>query len=276
MDFSKVKLVVTDMDGTLLNSQGKVSDNFLKLFPGLQQAGVHFVAASGRQFYSIKEKLNTIHEDISIFAENGGMNKFKDIGMMFNALDTEIIRKMIPMLRNIEDTFIILCGEKGAYIETDDPDFINMFTEYYPEYHFLDDLEKIDDEVFFKVALYHYTDSEKYIYPEVKHLEKDLQVKVSGQHWVDIAHPDANKGNALKTLQDKLGITEEETMAFGDFNNDLEMLSYSYFSYAMENAHPNIKKVARYATRSNDEEGVEFILEQLIEAKNKIRKGSNN
>jgi len=187
--------------------------------------------------------------------------------MMFNAMDNEVIRDLIPFLREIEDVFIVLCGKKGAYIETDDEQFINMFKEYYPEYFYMEDLEKITDEVFFKIALYHNVDSEKHIYPSVEHLEKELQVKVSGQHWVDIAHPEANKGNALRSLQKKLGISEEETMAFGDFNNDLEMLNHSYFSYAMENAHPNIKKAARFITKSNNEEGVEIILDQLLQAK---------
>ena len=270
MDLTNVKLVVTDMDGTLLNSEGKVSDTFFELFPHMQKAGIHFVAASGRQFYSITQKLTTIKEEISIIAENGGMIKFKDQGLIFNALDNEIIRDLIPLLRKIDDVFIVLCGKKGAYIETEDENFITMFREYYPEFFYLDDLGKITDEIFFKIALYHDIDSEKHIYPSVKHLENELQVKVSGQHWVDIAHPDANKGNALRTLQKELGISEDETMAFGDFNNDLEMLHYSYFSYAMENAHPNIKKAARFSTKSNDEEGVEVILDQLIQAKNKI------
>lgn len=257
------------MDGTLLNSKGKVSDTFFEIFPKIQDAGIHFVAASGRQFYSITRKLTTIREEISIIAENGGMIKFKDQGMMFNAMDNEVIRDMIPLLRKIDNTFIVLCGKKGAYIETEDEKFIKMFREYYPEYFYLEDLVNIGDEVFFKIALYHNEDSEKHIYPFVKHLEEELQVKVSGQHWVDISHPDANKGNALRSLQKELGISEEETMAFGDFNNDLEMLHHSYFSYAMENAHPDIKKAARYSTKSNNEEGVEMILLQLLEAVNK-------
>jgi len=267
MDLTNVKLVVTDMDGTLLNSKGRVSETFFELFPQMQKAGIHFVAASGRQFYSITQKLTTIKEEISIIAENGGMIKFKDQGLVFNALNNDIIRDLIPLLRKIEDVFIVLCGKKGAYIETEDQKFVTMFREYYPEYFYMDDLGKISDEVFFKIALYHKIDSEKHIYPSVKHLEDELQVKVSGQHWLDIAHPDANKGNALRTLQKELGISEKETMAFGDFNNDLEMLNYSYFSYAVENAHPNIKKAARFSTKSNDEKGVEMVLDQLIQAK---------
>lgn len=83
---------------------------------------------------------------------------------------------------------------------------------------------------------------------------------------MDISHPNANKGFALKIVQESLGISKEETMAFGDFNNDLEMLSEASFSFAMKNAHPNVKKVAKFETGSNDDEGVESVLEKLIKA----------
>ena len=62
-------------------------------------------------------------------------------------------------------------------------------------------------------------------------------------------------------------ISENETMVFGDYNNDLEMMKLAYFSYAMENAHPNIKAEARFQTKSNDEDGVELVLQQLLQTK---------
>ena len=142
-----------------------------------------------------------------------------------------------------------------------------MFSEYYSEYEIVDDLTKVSGDDFFKIAVYHFESSEDFIYPIVKHFESEMQVKVSGQNWLDLSHNNANKGFALHMLQTKMGITKEETMVFGDYNNDLEMLELAHFSYAMENAHPNVKKIARFQTKSNNEEGVEFILKQLLLAK---------
>ena len=65
-------------------------------------------------------------------------------------------------------------------------------------------------------------------------------------------------------LQEKLKIKKSETMVFGDYNNDLKMLAEADFSYAMQNAHPNVKEMANYETLSNDERGVEHILKQVI------------
>jgi len=272
MNLSKVKLVVTDMDGTLLNSKGKVSNAFYNLYHQLQKHGVHFVAASGRQFQSISDKLQPIKNDISIIAENGGLATYKNQHLLINSLDATKSNQLIPDLRRIEDVYIVLCGKKGAYIETEDHGFINMFQEYYPEFYFQKDLSKVIKDTFFKIALYHHQNSEKFIYPSVKHLENEFQIKVSGEHWVDISHLNANKGYALKLLQDKLSITKEETMVFGDYNNDLEMLELADFSYAMENAHPNVIKTARFQTKSNNDNGVELILEKLLTAKINFQK----
>jgi len=267
MNLSQVKLVVTDMDGTLLNSKGQVSSTFFELYYELIKHNVHFVAASGRQYFSIVDKLDTIKNEITIIAENGGFVAQKDKELVKTNLPLSRVLELTPILRSIDNVYFTLCGKKSAYIETKDQRFISILKEYYSKFTFVDDLTKVDDDDFFKMAAYHFESSEKYIYPKVKHLEDKMQVKVSGQHWVDIAQPNANKGYALKILQDKLGITKKETMVFGDYNNDLEMLELADFSYAMKNAHPNVKKAARFETKSNDEEGVEFILEQLLRAK---------
>ena len=64
-----------------------------------------------------------------------------------------------------------------------------------------------------------------------------------------------------------MNITPEQTMVFGDYLNDLEMLEAAYYSYAMKNAHADIKKNARFITESNTNLGVEKIIQQVIEAK---------
>jgi len=82
---------------------------------------------------------------------------------------------------------------------------------------------------------------------------------------VDLSHRDAHKGFALKRIQDDYGISPSETLVFGDYNNDLEMMALSEYSVAMENAHPNVLNAAKYRTLSNDSLGVERILQKLVE-----------
>ncbi|WP_372744319.1 HAD family hydrolase [Lutibacter sp.] len=268
MDFSKIKLVVTDMDGTLLNSKSEVSEHFFDIYNQLKKQNIQFIAASGRQYFSIVDRFQTIKDEITIIAENGAFSMQGNKEIFSTEIPNEYILKSINILRTLNNVHIVLCGKNSAYIETKDEQFINMFKNYYSEYSVVDDLSKVTNDTFFKIAAYHIKCSETHIYPSVKHLESQMQVIVSGEHWLDISHNNANKGYALNILQNKLGITKQETMVFGDYNNDLKMLELADFSFAMENAHPNVKKAANYQTKSNNEFGVELVLEQLINSRN--------
>tara|TARA_R110002020_G_scaffold3268_1_gene14845 strand:+ start:130 stop:951 length:822 start_codon:yes stop_codon:yes gene_type:complete len=270
MDLSQVKLVVSDMDGTLLNDKGVVSDLFFEQFEQLKKHDVKFVAASGRQYYSMIHKLEPIKDEITIIAENGGMTVIAEEVTDTCTIDTNTVHDLIRDMRKIEDAHIVLCGKKQAYVESKHQEFLNIFDEYYFRYNLVDDLTEIEDDDFFKIAVYSFGGSEKTTYPAVKHLEDRIKAKVSGENWLDLSHLHTDKGRALKIIQSKLNISKEETMVFGDYNNDIEMLELAHFSYAMQNAHPNIIKAANYSTKTNNENGVEYILEKLIEAKEQL------
>ncbi len=94
--------------------------------------------------------------------------------------------------------------------------------------------------------------------------EFGLKVVVSGEFWLDILNQNTNKGNAVKKLQNLLNISPEQTMAFGDYMNDLEMLSNAKYSFAMENAHPIIKETAQFQTSSNDDFGVVSTIKKYL------------
>lgn len=267
MDFSNIKLIVSDMDGTLLNENHEVSERFYNQFKALQNQNIHFVAASGRQFQSIQQKLNHIKDDISIIGENGGIMQHDNETKVLLKLSKNNVAECIEVLRKIDNCYVVLCGRKAAYIETSDDKFIEILKNYYSEVMTVKNLLRVEDDDFLKIAVFHFESSESNIYPHVKAFEDKYQVIVSGQNWLDISHIEANKAYALKILQKDLGLTAKETLVFGDFNNDIEMLKLADLSYAMANAHPNVKKQARFQTKSNTEEGVEHILEELINSR---------
>jgi len=268
MNLSKVKLVVSDMDGTLLNSKGEVSSLFFELFEKLKENKIVFCAASGRQYNSIVSKLAPIKNEIFVIAENGGIAKKNEDILVLNLLSSDKIRKILPVLQKIENSHVVLCGKNGAVIDSKNEEFINLFQEYYTNYKIVDNLSSVvDQEDFLKIAIYHFTSSEKYVYPIIKDFDKDLLIKISGKNWLDISDQKSNKGNALRKVQQILNITDEETMVFGDYHNDIEMLKEASFSYSMKNAHKDITKIANYATESNDDFGVEKVLSELIESR---------
>ncbi len=87
---------------------------------------------------------------------------------------------------------------------------------------------------------------------------------VSAKIWLDVMNAEASKGAAIEFLQQSLGFTHEQTMSFGDYLNDLEMLKASYHSYAMDNAHPKLKEIARFGAPSNVDAGVLTIIKQEV------------
>ncbi|WP_397445220.1 HAD family hydrolase [Polaribacter sp. R77954] len=268
IDFSKIKLVVSDMDGTLLNTKGEVSALFFKLFNQLQQQNITFCAASGRQHNSIVAKLDSIKNKIYVIAENGGVAKKGTNVLLSNFLSAEKVIHLIPVLRKIEGTNMVLCCDDAAYIESTDQRFIQLFQEYYHSFKQVDDLMTIAKTVpVFKIAVYHFDSSEHFIYPVVKDLNDEILLKISGINWLDISDTKANKGNALREVQQLLNVTKEETLVFGDYHNDIEMMQEAGLSFAMGNAHKDIKKIAKFTTKSNNDFGVETILEQLLKSK---------
>ena len=222
-----------------------------------------FVAASGRQYNSIVDKLYTIKDDIIVIAENGGFAMKQEIEILATPLDKYHVEKILSTLNTIPNIHPVLCGKYKAYISGNSDEFTEKLSEYYTAFEVLDNLNDFDSEVI-KIAIYHFDSSEQYIYPFVKHFEDELKVKVSGENWLDISNMNAHKGYALEKVMKSYNLYSNEVMVFGDYNNDLEMLALSDYGFAMENAHPNVKKVAKYSTLSNDENGVEHILKLLV------------
>ena len=267
MDLSKIKMVVTDMDGTLLNSNHEVSIHFYELFKALKKHNILFVAASGRQYNSIVDKLKAIRNEIIVVSENGAFVKKQDKELLTTPLSQKQVHNILSIVQQNKGMHAALCSKHNAYVSGESEDFIAMLSQYYSNFEITDLSLDIPDEIL-KVAIYHFQDSEKYIYPALKHIEHDLKVKVSGPHWVDVSSINAHKGYAIEKLMKDYNIKSDELMVFGDYNNDLEMLALAKYSFAMKNAHPNVKEVANYKTSSNDDLGVEKILEKLIDSKN--------
>lgn len=266
MDLSKIKLVVTDMDGTLLNSNHKVSKRFFQIFKSLKKHNIIFAAASGRPYYSILEKLEPIKDDIYFVAENGGLI-IKNENVLFNSTINKLsLQKIIEVFKALVRIDVVFCTQKKAYIQSQDFNLIQIISEFYPNYSIIKSYKEIEEDII-KIALYHNENSETFLFHHFKDLGSNFDIKVSGKHWLDISENMINKGFAIKKLQNDHNILWDETLTFGDYNNDLSMLEQSMYSFAMENAHNNVKEIANYATKSNDEFGVEIILEKLIEAK---------
>ena len=128
---------------------------------------------------------------------------------------------------------------------------------YYEKLENVDDLmDVIEKDKICKLAVFDATNAEENAYEILKKYNGELLVCLSGHNWVDLMNIGVNKGEAIKIIQENYNISFDETMAFGDYLNDFEMMQNCKYSYAMENAHPKLKEICNYRDKSNDEDGV--------------------
>lgn len=258
-----IKLIVTDMDGTLLDDNHRINDEFWEVFEKLKEKGIYFASASGRQYYNLLKNLERIKNDVYFVAENGTYVVHQGEELFLNSLPVKDAKKLIEKARRIDSADIVLCGKKSAYIESSNSEFIEEVQRYYDRYEIVEDLLKVEDDIL-KVTLCDFTGAEENSHPHFAEYEDRYKITVSGSIWLDIVNKDANKGVAIEKLQELLGVSPEETAAFGDYLNDVEMLNDAYYSYAMENAHPKLKKSARFTAKSNNENGVVEKIKELV------------
>ncbi|MBF0597221.1 HAD family hydrolase [Faecalibacter rhinopitheci] len=265
MNLKNIKLIVSDMDGTLLRSNHELSPEFNAIHQQLIANNIHFVPASGRQFYSITSYFENNKDEMSIIAENGTYVTYKGNEVFVDELDRDLIKDIILETRTIKGANLVLAGKNAAYVESKDEDFLAFFQNFYSKNIQVNDLLAIENEQFIKVAIHHADGSATNLYPKFKRFEQNnLNVVISGELWMDMMNKGTNKGKALTELQEKLGITKDETMVFGDYMNDIEMLKLAKYSYAMANAHPSVKEVANFEAPSNDDDGVLQVIKQLF------------
>ena len=265
-DIPDIRLVASDMDGTLLDGDGNVPDAFWPLLDDLERAGVLFAPASGRQYQTLVEVFGE-RPGLVFIAENGTNVVREGVTIAIEPLDRESVAPLVAWARGeARDGHtgdaqpaagLVVCGARSAYIERVDPEFVSHVQRYYAALEVVDDvLEASRHDDVLKLAVYDHGRAEERTGPAVRALGLDVDVVVSGANWVDVMRRGVNKGRALERLQRELGVTREQTMAFGDYLNDLELVEAAGWSYAVENAHPLVRERARHGAPANTEGGV--------------------
>lgn len=264
MTSNTIKFIAADMDGTMLNDEGKLDPAFFELFEELEKHNIMFAAASGRQYASLADTFAPIKDRMLFIAENGTMVKRSNEEIYSCTMDNRDIAEIIKTARTIPGAVPVLSGKKTSYTDTSDTKYIEEIGKYYHSVEFVDDLLQVEDE-FIKISICHFGGSEELVYPIMNEkFSANNQVVVSAKVWMDIFNLNGSKGDAIKHLQQSLGFSYQESMCFGDYFNDIEMLKASYHSYAMQNAHPEVKKHARFSAPSNNERGVSQVLREYL------------
>ncbi|MGW3209370.1 Cof-type HAD-IIB family hydrolase [Streptomyces sp. NPDC001135] len=254
-----IRLIVTDMDGTLLDDAQRIPSGLWPMLAELRRRGVLFSPASGRQYATLARQFADVAEGMVFIAENGTYVVRDGVELSSDTMDGSVAAGVARTVRRLVadgvDVGAVVCGKRAAYVERSDEAFLAEVRKYYVEHRIVEDVTAVDDDVI-KVALFDFGPAEHSTAPALAEFAATHRVVVSGAHWVDVMNRTADKGTALRGLQRALGITPAQTMVFGDYLNDLGMLDAAEWSFAMANAHPEVVRRARHLAPSNNDDGV--------------------
>ena len=263
-----LRLVVTDMDGTLIDGEGHVPAGLMDTVADMRDAGVVFAPASGRQLANLRTVLGSAVEDSPLIAENGSLVVHGGEEIHSDTISAQDAEAAIATTRRLADSgydvgAVVAC-KHCAYIERSDAAFLEQTRLYYEALEIVEDLSSIPLDEVLKVAVFDFDDVEKGSSQALTAAVPHVQTVVSGMHWTDMMSAQASKGRALAALQARLGILPEQTAVFGDYLNDLDLYDHADLGFAMRNAHPGIHAAAAYTAPANTEDGVLRTVAELL------------
>lgn len=258
-----IKLIATDLDGTLFREDKSFSEELYDIVEKLKEKDIQFVIATGNQYELVRERFDRIKDDIVYVVENGNKIVYQHQILYTNTMTAYDKDFILDLLSEFQNLMIVYCGIKHAYISKrfqDKEDFIRLF---FRNYVFIDDYKDIDDDVMkFSMADFN-NQSAQYVEKIKVKIPHHLQILTTGFAWFDIFNQGVNKGTSIRFLQDYFHIDKSECMAFGDQMNDYALLLSCEESYAMSNGQDELKKIAKHIAKSNEEDGVIQVLKKI-------------
>lgn len=267
-----IKLIATDMDGTLLRDDRTFDYARMEyLLDELDAKGIRFVAASGNQYKMLRSYFNPVDPNrVTYVSDNGALVMDHDEVVAETNITREQIDRVIDWNNSVNpgmENLIVLSGHNGAYVSNHaTPEIISMVKQFYPVVHQVEKFKDIDDNIFrFTFVWEQGIDVHQYIQQLRAEFGEELHTTGSGFGTVDILAPGVNKRTGLEKLGEIWGIKPEEMAAFGDNGNDLEMLRYVKYPFVMPNAEDFMKvRIDNLAVNDNNHNGVIDTIEALL------------
>lgn len=261
------KIAAVDIDGTFVRSDYTYDvPRFMKILARMKEAGCSFVVASGNQYYQLRDLFPGYDDELSFVAENGAFVKDRTEIVFAADIPKETVRFVADLCEEYPEIQNVMCGLQSAYCQrgTVSRDFFELTKIYCHRLEWADDFREVDDRILKFAATV--PDEKTYYYYDMfrERLEGRLEPTTSGHGAIDLILPGCHKASGLKRLAKRRGISLEQCAAFGDGGNDIEMLKYCGYSYAMANAPEEVKRAAKCVCPSNEEDGVLVTLEELF------------
>lgn len=295
-----IKLIASDMDGTLLNHNHKIPKENVELINYAKNQGIEFVVATGRAYYEALPVLNEENINCDVISFNGGIVYDKNGNIIsITPMLPKDLYYTIEILKSFDISYQ-LYTKNTIYTKSIETD-INAYIDLIRSNGYDPDVEHLRAEAQQKLDVGYITEVENIelylnekenppikiiaISNDISKLENaakllsentSISVTSSGANNIEIMHKNATKGEALKEIAKIYGINLENAVAIGDNLNDQAMLDIVGYSVAMKNGNTILKEQAKYVTeKTNSEGGVADTIFKLIEENNEIKEDIN-
>ncbi|MGV3001642.1 sugar-phosphatase [Vibrio sp. E150_018] len=264
------KLIAIDMDGTLLNSSGKISEHNKQAIAQARQQGVHIVLASGRPLDGMRAALNElgmIQDSDYVISYNGSLVQTVASNTMIRqeiltGKDAKLLNHWAQRLNVFIHAFSLEQGlispQSNPY--TNHESEINGITLTERPFETLNDADPI-----LKVMM---VEEEGKLTQSIQQIPAQLYQQFtivrSTPFFLEFLNPTSDKGTGVQALAEYLGIKASEVMAIGDAENDHHMMKYAGLGIAMGNATEATKHIADYVTDTNENNGVAMAIEKFV------------
>ena len=270
-----IKVIATDMDGTLLDSRGQLDlPRLEKILNRLDQRGVRFVIATGNEVHRMRQLLGHLAERVVLVVANGARIFEHNKLLQAQTWDDAMVDRVLGHFkgRECQDQFVVTDMNGGfvkkgtIFTELDKFMTSEMIEKLYQRMHFVDEFDSSLFGGVLKMSMVVGEERSDAVLQEINDLfDGQIRAVSSGYGCIDILQTGIHKAWGLEELLKRWGLKSEQIMAFGDSENDIEMLKLAGISYAMENAEEIVKEVATGVAPANSQAGVYQVLENWLE-----------
>ena len=270
-----IRMIATDMDGTLLDGQGRLDlPRLTTILDELDKRDIRFVVATGNEIGRMRKLFGTELTNRTTFVVSNVASIFEgEDKIVEKHWDSHLVQDVLEYFAGRERNYHLVANLQNGPHTLEGMDFPiidrimteERAKEFYRQIHFLSDFQELDKEAVIKMSIV--VDEEQT--SSVTHrINQDfagrLNAVTSGYGAIDLLPRGIHKGWGLRSLMERWKIEADQIMAFGDSENDLEMLELAGYSFAMENGEEKVKRMAKYIAPSNSEAGVLQVLEQYL------------
>ena len=261
-----IRLIASDMDGTLLDEHSEVPPETYNLILALREKGVHFAASSGRRFDRLCQFFAPVRDKMDFVAANGAQ-----VYVDGELVDREVfshlgIRRLAKTVGKFESLHMALFDDEKSFLLDDEDKFVREIDKDLPNAERIWYLPEPDVSIL-KISIYcedgHVMD---YAYALSRELGDEFLFAPSGTHWIDALQRGVNKATGIEQVMAHHGITRDEVMAFGDSMNDYEIIRFVGTGCAMANGRPALKAVANRVIGYNYDQAVQGEMRKLLES----------